>query len=173
MIAVIIPARNEADVIGKSVASLLQQNGVDALRIFVVDDNSTDGTAEAARAAADHSSQGDRVSVMNGRALPAGWSGKLWAVQQGIEQAALLHPEFFLLTDADIEHSPENVATLVRIAEAGDYDLASYMVKLHCRSAGGKAPDSSLRIFLLSAVSARSGFATRGARPPARRAAAC
>lgn len=138
MIAVIIPARNEADVIGKSVASLLQQNGVDALRIFVVDDNSTDGTAEAARAAADHSSQGDRVSVMNGRALPAGWSGKLWAVQQGIEQAALLHPEFFLLTDADIEHSPENVATLVRIAEAGNYDLASYMVKLHCRSLAEK-----------------------------------
>ncbi len=124
--------------IGKSVASLLRQSCVDALRIFVVDDNSTDGTAEAVRQAAAQSPQGERVSVITGRALPSGWSGKLWAVQQGIEQAALLHLEFFLLTDADIEHAPENVATLVRIAETGDYDLASFMVKLHCRSLAEK-----------------------------------
>jgi hopene-associated glycosyltransferase HpnB len=134
VIAVIIPARNEADVIGTSVASLLRQSCVDSLHIFVVDDNSTDGTAEAARQAAAQSSQGERVSVINGRALPSGWSGKLWAVQQGIEQAVELRPEFILLTDADIEHSPDNTATLVRIAKTGDYDLASFMVKLHCRS---------------------------------------
>ena len=134
MIGVIIPARNEADVIGTSVASLLRQSCVDSLHIFVVDDNSTDGTAEAARQAAAQSSQGERVSVINGRALPSGWSGKLWAVQQGIEQAVELRPEFLLLTDADIEHSPDNVARLVRIAKTGDYDLASFMVKLHCRS---------------------------------------
>jgi hopene-associated glycosyltransferase HpnB len=138
VIAVIIPARNEADVIGRSVASLLRQSCVDALHIFVVDDNSSDGTAEAARQAASQSSHGERVSVINGRALSSGWSGKLWAVHQGIEQAALLHPEFFLLTDADIEHSPDNVATLVRIAETGGYDLASFMVKLHCRSVAEK-----------------------------------
>jgi hopene-associated glycosyltransferase HpnB len=138
VIGVIIPARNEADVIGTSVASLLRQSCVDSLHIFVVDDNSTDGTAEAARQAAAQSSQGERVSVINGRALPSGWSGKLWAVQQGIEQAVELRPEFLLLTDADIEHSPDNVATLVRIAETGDYDLASFMVKLHCRSVAEK-----------------------------------
>jgi hopene-associated glycosyltransferase HpnB len=138
VIAVIIPARNEANVIGTSVASLLRQSCVDALHIFVVDDNSTDGTAEAARQAAAQSSQGERVSVINGRALPSGWSGKLWAVQQGIEQALPLCPEFLLLSDADIEHSPDNVATLVRIAETGDYDLASFMVKLHCRSLAEK-----------------------------------
>jgi hopene-associated glycosyltransferase HpnB len=138
VIAVIIPARNEANVIGASLASLLQQSCVDALHIFVVDDNSTDGTAEAVRKAVAQSSQGGRVSVIKGRDLPPGWSGKLWAVQQGIEQAAQLQPEFLLLTDADIEHSPENVATLARIAEAGDYDLASFMVKLHCRSLAEK-----------------------------------
>ncbi len=138
VIAVIIPARNEADVIGKSVASLLRQSCVDALHIFVVDDNSTDGTADTARQAAAQASQGERVTVISGRTLLPGWSGKLWAVQQGIEQAALLQPEFFLLTDADIEHSPENVAALVQIAEAGDYDLASFMVKLHCRSVAEK-----------------------------------
>jgi hopene-associated glycosyltransferase HpnB len=138
VIAVIIPARNEANVIGRSVASLLRQSCVDALHIFVVDDDSTDGTADSVRQAAAQSSQGERVSVISGRALPAGWSGKLWAVQQGVEQAVVLRPEFLLLTDADIEHSPENVATLVRIAETGDYDLASFMVKLHCRSLAEK-----------------------------------
>jgi len=138
VIAVIIPARNEADVIGRSVASLLRQSCVDALHIFVVDDNSSDGTAEAVRQAAAQTSQGERVSVINGRALPSGWSGKLWAVQQGIEQTRALCPEFLLLTDADIEHSPENVATLVRIAKTGNYDLASFMVKLHCRSVAEK-----------------------------------
>jgi hopene-associated glycosyltransferase HpnB len=138
VIAVIIPARNEADVIGKSVASLLRQSCVDSLHIFVVDDNSRDGTAEAVRQAAAQSSHGGRVSVISGRALPSGWSGKLWAVQQGIEQALPLCPESLLLTDADIEHSPDNVAALVRIAETGDYDLASFMVKLHCRSLAEK-----------------------------------
>jgi hopene-associated glycosyltransferase HpnB len=138
VIAVIIPARNEVDVIRASVASLLRQSCVDALQIFVIDDNSTDGTAEAVRQAAAQNSHGERVSVINGRPLPSGWSGKLWAVQQGVEPALVLCPEFLLMTDADIEHSPENVATLVRIAEAGDYDLASYMVKLHCRSLAEK-----------------------------------
>jgi hopene-associated glycosyltransferase HpnB len=66
--------------------------------------------------------------------LPDGWTGKLWAVEQGIRQAIKLRPEFLLLTDADIVHSPENVATLVAVARAGNYDLASFMVKLHCRS---------------------------------------
>ncbi len=138
MIAVIMPARNEANVIGTSIASLLRQSCVDALHIFVVDDNSTDRTADAVRQAAALSSHGDRVRVINGRVLPSGWSGKLWAVQQGIEQAVALRPEFFLLADADIAHSPDNVATLVQIAEAGGYDLASFMVKLHCRSLAEK-----------------------------------
>ena len=70
--------------------------------------------------------------------MPPGWSGKLWAVQQGIEQALPLQPQFLLLTDADIQHSPENVATLVAMAERGGYDLASFMVKLHCRSVAEK-----------------------------------
>lgn len=133
-IAVVIPARNESYVIGKSVRSLLRQSCVDALHIFVVDDNSMDGTAEAARQAAIGISQAERLTIISGRPLPNGWSGKLWAVQQGIEQALALNPQFLLLTDADVEHSPDNIATLVALAEAGSYDLASFMVKLHCRS---------------------------------------
>ena len=133
-IAVVIPARNEADVIGTAVRSLLRQTCADSLRIFVVDDNSTDGTAEAARQAANELSQAEQLTVLAGLSLPDGWTGKLWAVQQGIEQAAQLSPDFFLFTDADIEHAPDNIARLVAIAQDGGYDLASFMVKLHCRN---------------------------------------
>ncbi len=134
LVPVVIPARNEADVIGRSVGSLLRQSCGNSLHIFVVDDNSTDGTAEAARRGAADVSQAQRLTVVTGRPLPPGWSGKLWAVQQGIEQALALNPQFLLLTDADVEHSPDNVATLVALAEAGGYDVTSFMVKLHCRS---------------------------------------
>ncbi len=138
LIAVIIPARNEASLIGEAVNSLLQQSCVDSIRIIVIDDNSTDGTAGAARQAITSQSPADALTVITGQPLPPGWSGKLWAVHQGVEQALELHPQFLLLTDADIWHSPENVATLVALAERGGYDLASFMVKLHCRSAAEK-----------------------------------
>jgi hopene-associated glycosyltransferase HpnB len=147
-VAAIIPARNEADVVGRAVSSLLRRTahastrspkvgekdegpGV-SLRIFVVDDNSTDRTAAAAREAA--GGQTDRVTLISGRPLPPGWSGKLWAVHQGVEQALALDPDFLLLTDADVEHSSHNVGYLVELAITGDYDLTSFMVKLHCRS---------------------------------------
>src|ERR1039458_7329508 len=133
-IAVVIAARNEADVIGDAVRSLLQQSCADAIHIFLVDDNSADGTAEAAREVAANSSHADALTVIRGEPLPDGWTGKLWAMQQGIEQALRVHPQFLLLTDADVQHSPANVATLVSLAESSGYDLASFMVKLHCRS---------------------------------------
>ncbi len=133
-IAIIIPARNEADTIGESVRSLLGQTCADAIHIFLVDDNSTDGTAEVARRAAGESPRPSALTIIHGQPLPDGWTGKLWAMQQGIDQALGLHPQFLLLTDADILHSPESVGTLIGIAESGGYDLASFMVKLHCRS---------------------------------------
>jgi hopene-associated glycosyltransferase HpnB len=133
-IAVVIPARDEADVVGEAIHSLLQQSCASAIHIFLVDDGSTDGTAEMAREAASSSSCPQSLTVIRGQPLPDGWTGKLWAMQQGIEQALPLHPQFLLLTDADIKHAPENVATLVTIAEHGGYDLTSFMVKLHCRS---------------------------------------
>jgi hopene-associated glycosyltransferase HpnB len=104
---------------------------VGRIHVFVVDDNSTDGTANVARQAA--GTDRDRVTVIGGQILPPGWSGKLWAVQQGVEQALGIDPDFLLLTDADIEHDSHNVAQLVAIADQG-YDIASFMVKLHCRS---------------------------------------
>jgi hopene-associated glycosyltransferase HpnB len=133
-IAVVVPARNEANVIGEAIRSLLDQSCADAIRIFVVDDNSSDKTAEAAREAALDSSRSARLTVIRGQPLPDGWTGKLWALQQGIEQAMHVHPRFLLLTDADIWHARTSVATLASVAERGGYDLASFMVKLHCRA---------------------------------------
>ncbi|MCU1255768.1 MAG: hypothetical protein JWM83_2067 [Candidatus Angelobacter sp.] len=137
-IAVIIPARNEADVIGRAVRSLLQQAGDNTIHIFLVDDASADATAQAARNAATDEEQAHNLTVIPGTPLPPGWAGKLWAMQQGIEHAANSTPDFYLFTDADIQHAPDSVSTLVSIAQAGPYDMASFMVKLHCESVAEK-----------------------------------
>lgn len=131
-VAVIIPARNEAGVVGQSIASLLNQVGVHQIHIFLVDDASTDGTADAAGQAAAQVHRAADLTIIQARPLPAGWTGKLWAMQQGIEAAQSFAPQYFLLSDADILHAPDNVATLIAIAENGAYDLVSFMVKLHC-----------------------------------------
>ncbi len=126
-VAAIIPARDEAEVIGRAVASLLGSDY--PLRIVVVDDNSSDGTAKAAGC-------DERLSVLPGRPLPSGWTGKLWAVSQGVAETT---PDYYLLTDADIEHAPGNVQQLVAQAEAGGFDIVSLMVKLRCQSLAEKA----------------------------------
>ncbi|HEX3094830.1 MAG TPA: glycosyltransferase [Candidatus Angelobacter sp.] len=137
-IAVIIPARNEADVVDRVVRSLLRQTGQNTIHIFLIDDGSADSTAQVARAAAMAVGRPQDLTVVRGTPLPSGWSGKLWALEQGIELARLTNPDFFLFTDADIEHAPDSAATLVSIAEARPYDMTSFMVKLHCQSVAEK-----------------------------------
>ncbi|HEY2114903.1 MAG TPA: glycosyltransferase [Candidatus Angelobacter sp.] len=137
-VAVIIPARNEADVVDRVVRSMLRQSGQKAIHIFLVDDGSADSTAQFARAAAMSIGQSEDLTVVPGKPLPSGWSGKLWALEQGIELARQTKPDFFLFTDADIEHAPDSLSSLVAIAQSGPYDLASFMVKLHCQSVAEK-----------------------------------
>lgn len=137
-IAVIVPARNEADVVDRVVRSLLRQAGQNAIHIFLVDDGSTDSTAQVARAAAMALGHPENLTVVPGRSLPSGWSGKLWALEQGIELARRTNPDFFLFTDADIEHAPDSISSLAAIARSGPYDLASFMVKLHCQTVAEK-----------------------------------
>jgi hopene-associated glycosyltransferase HpnB len=139
-VAVIVPARNEADVVGRAIRSLLRQTGQNPAHIFLVDDGSTDSTAQAARDAAIAAGRAEKLTVVAGSPLPAGWSGKLWAMQQGIELARSMAPapDFFLFTDADIEHAPESLSTLVSIAQTGPCDLVSFMVKLHCETTAEK-----------------------------------
>ena len=132
-ITAVIPARNEADVVGRTVASLLRQSSANSIHIFLIDDGSTDGTAQAAREAAAAIGYAEKLTVIAGKPLAQGWSGKMWALQQGIEQAAKTAPDFFLLTDADIEHAPDSLATLVAIAQTKNCDMVSFMVKLYCK----------------------------------------
>jgi hopene-associated glycosyltransferase HpnB len=129
-VTAVIPARDEARSIGRAVASLKAQQFGGALRVIVADDQSSDGTGEFARAAG-----ADWVISVNAR--PSGWNGKLWAVHSGIcaETGA---PDYFLLTDADIEHaSPASLSSLVTQAERG-FDLVSVMVRLRSQSRAEK-----------------------------------
>jgi hopene-associated glycosyltransferase HpnB len=100
----------------------------------VVDDDSSDGTAGFAAEAAATMDAKDRLTVLRSEPLPAEWTGKLWAVSQGIREAAKWNPDYLLLTDADIVHDPANVAQLVAWAEKQWLDLTSLMVKLHSAS---------------------------------------
>jgi hopene-associated glycosyltransferase HpnB len=130
-VAVVVPARNEAESVGAALASLLAQEHR-ALRVILVDDVSSDGTGAIARGIGD-----PRLTVVDGRPKPAGWSGKLWAVAQGV--AAAGDAEFLLLTDADIVHAPGHLATLLGCAEQGGLDMVSEMVALNCESRAEQA----------------------------------
>jgi hopene-associated glycosyltransferase HpnB len=136
-VAVIVPARNEAAVVSRSIASLLLPAG-EKVHIFLVDDASSDNTAQIARQAAVSAGKPGPLTILEGRPLPPGWSGKLWAVSQGIEAAGAFVPDFLLLSDADVVHAPATIPSLLAIAEGGGYDLVSFMVKLHCRSLAEK-----------------------------------
>lgn len=122
----VVPARNEAPLIGRAVRSLLQQQFAGTIQVIVVDDGSSDGTAAAARAAGDPS----QVTVIRGSDVPRGWTGKLWALAQGVAATEGRGADYLLLTDADIEHAPQELATLIAGAEAGECDLVSHMVRL-------------------------------------------
>ncbi|MGZ5997979.1 MAG: glycosyltransferase [Rhizomicrobium sp.] len=127
-IVAVVPARNEADVIAHTIGSLLVQDYPGSFRIALVDDQSSDGTADTARALAGQ----DRLTILAGAPRPAGWTGKLWAVRQGIAEAGT--PDYLWLTDADIAHTPDNLRRLVARAETGKLVLTSLMAKLHCKS---------------------------------------
>ncbi len=131
-VTVLIPARNEAEAIGRTVGSLLAQDYPGPFNIILIDDASSDGTAALARAAAG----GDaRLSILRGTPLPRRWTGKLWALQQGVQKALETgDAEFLLLSDGDIAHDKANLRRLVALAQNDGRDLVSLMVRLHCES---------------------------------------
>ncbi|MGA0603108.1 glycosyltransferase [Caulobacter sp. KR2-114] len=132
-VVAVVPARNEADVVARSVGSLLAQDYAGDFRVILMDDASEDGTADVARQAARDLGREDRLQVVTGAPLPAGWTGKLWAVSQGVAKAMERDggaPKYLLLTDADIAHTPDNLSALVARAEAEDRVLVSLMAKL-------------------------------------------
>jgi hopene-associated glycosyltransferase HpnB len=129
-VVAVVPARDEADVIARSVGGLLAQDYPGALRVVLVDDQSADGTASVALQAARAFGAEARLAVLAGAPLPSGWTGKLWALSQGIARAG--SPTYLWLTDADIAHAPDNLRNLVARAEGRGLTLAALMVKLHC-----------------------------------------
>lgn len=135
-VCAVIPARNEAEMLPMTLRSLLQQSYPGEFTIVLVDDHSTDGTAEFAQGMAEALLKRDRLQVIAAAPLPSGWTGKLWAMAQGIEKAETLTrlPDYFLLTDADIEHDVNNLSRLVAKAQQDDLDLVSLMVLLRCES---------------------------------------
>ena len=133
-VVAIVPARNEAQTIARTVQSLAAQSYAGELRIYVVDDHSEDGTAHAVRMASGSIPAERRVTILQADSLPAGWTGKIWALQQGVAKADTVVPDYYWFTDADIVHAPDTLQRLVSRAEAEQRDLVSLMVLLHAKS---------------------------------------
>ncbi len=133
-VVVIVPARNEAETIAQSVSSLARQDYPGELSIIVVDDHSEDGTASLARNAAEKSGAAGRIAIHPAADLPPGWTGKLWALSEGLQSAANQSAEFFWFTDADVEHAPDTLHRLVFRAEKDSLDLVSLMVLLQAKT---------------------------------------
>jgi len=129
-VVAVVPARDEADVIERSVASLLGQDYPGAFHLVLVDDNSEDGTDKLAVSAAAKIGAEARLQLISGRPLAKGWTGKLWAVAQGVEAASVSAPAYLWITDADIAHDPQTLRRLVARAEAGRLALVSLMARL-------------------------------------------
>jgi hopene-associated glycosyltransferase HpnB len=135
-VVAVVPARNEAEVVGDAMASLLAQDYPGRFSVVLVDDHSEDGTAEIARAMAGALGRSARLTVIGAQALPAGWTGKLWALSEGVRhvEEGGDPPELLLFTDADIAHHRSNLAELVARLAGEGRDLVSLMVRLRCRS---------------------------------------
>jgi hopene-associated glycosyltransferase HpnB len=133
-VVAIVPARNEAEAIARAISYLAKQNYPGEFSVIVVDDHSNDGTADLARKAAQECGAARRVSVHTAAELPQGWTGKVWAMNEGVRAAADKAPDFFWFTDADIVHAPDTLRRLVSHAEKDSFDLASLMVLLQAKT---------------------------------------
>ena len=158
-VVAVVPARDEADVIARALASLARQDYPGPFRISLVDDYSSDGTAEVARGLGL-----ERLTVLAGAPLAAGWTGKLWAVHQGIAAAGA--PLYLWLTDADIAHAPDTLRRLVAIAGAGQRRLVSLMVRLQCETLAERALVPAfvwffMMLYPFNWVNRRGGWADR------------
>ncbi|MFF8990148.1 glycosyltransferase [Streptomyces sp. NPDC014983] len=132
-VCVVVPARDEAAVLPASLPSLLAQDYPGRAEVFLVDDGSTDGTGELARALSERHG-GLPLTLGTPGEPPAGWTGKLWAVRHGIALARARDPEYLLLTDADIAHAPDSLRELVAAAHGGGFDVVSQMARLRVES---------------------------------------
>jgi len=133
-VVAVVPARNEAATISQAISSLAKQDYPGEFSIIVVDDHSEDRTAALAQQVANEFGASRRVKIHSAAPLAPGWTGKLWALNDGISAASEKGVEFFWLTDADIEHAPDTLRRLVSRAEKESLDLASLMVLLQAKT---------------------------------------
>ena len=135
-VTVVIPARNEAPLIGTALRSHFTQTYPGDLSIVLVDDQSTDGTAAIAQSTVASLGHSEKLTLLSGAPLPVGWAGKLWALDQGFRhlQQQPNPPDYVLFTDADIEHGVATLQQLVTQAETYQLDLVSLMEQLRCQS---------------------------------------
>lgn len=133
-VVAVVPARNEAKTVAAALQSLLAQDYPGAFSITLVDDASSDATAGIGRRLAASARAGERLAVIAASPLAPGWTGKVWALHQGLAAAAEAAPEarYVLLTDADIVHAPDTLRALVAKAETERRDLVSLLVRLNC-----------------------------------------
>jgi hopene-associated glycosyltransferase HpnB len=129
-VTAVVPARNEAASIEAVVHALAAQDYAGEFSVLVVDDHSDDGTAALARRAASDAQTASRIRVISAPELIGRWTGKLWALNAGVNESAAAAPEFYWFTDADVVHAPDTLRRLVSRAEAGKLDLTSLMVLL-------------------------------------------
>jgi GT2 family glycosyltransferase len=176
-VAAIVPARNEAETIGQTVAALLEQVYPGEFSITVVDDHSEDETSQIARRTAKENAAGSRVSIHSASALPSGWTGKLWALHEGVLRSASATnessraergisfrsnqsttkteatsddaPTYFWFTDADVLHAPDTLSRLVSRAEQDKLDLTSLMVLLRAKTLPERALIPAFLFFFL------------------------
>jgi hopene-associated glycosyltransferase HpnB len=134
-VAVVIPARNEEEALVHTLPTLLEQTYEGGFHIFLVDDHSTDGTADRARQIGEELQKSKRLTVISGKTLPSQWTGKLWALNQGLQTAQYqMKPDFFLFTDADIAHHRLSLKALVNKAMTENRNMVSVMVRLKVAS---------------------------------------
>lgn len=119
-VTVLIPARNEALTITDTLTALKEQG--DGLKVVLIDDQSTDNTAECA-----NSVNLDHLLIVSGTELPEGWSGKLWALEQGRQH---IETRYLILLDADIVLKPGLIPTLIKMAQGNDIKMISLMAHL-------------------------------------------
>jgi hopene-associated glycosyltransferase HpnB len=157
-VVAVVPARNEAGTISQTIAALLQQDYPGEFFLVVVDDHSEDDTAQVARQSATQNGAESRFSIHTASPLPPGWTGKLWALDQGVHRTASqplwssrpkegssvdetlstqaddTRVTYFWFTDADIVHAPDTLRRLASRAVQNKLDLASLMVLLQAKT---------------------------------------
>jgi hopene-associated glycosyltransferase HpnB len=148
-VVAIIPARNEAATIGETTSALLRQDYPGEFSFIVVDDHSEDQTARIALQSASQGDADSRALIHLASPLPPGWTGKLWALDEGMRHVGPPAPEFYWFTDADVVHAPGTLRRLVARAEQDQLDLVSLMVLLRAKTLPERALIPAFLFFFL------------------------